>query len=230
MTYLQTILLLTIILLLLRKSIIVQRKSSSTWLVDSCTLIDGRVYEIVQSGFFEGIVLIPDVVLEELQMLADGNDAHKRSRARFGLDVALDMQKLDTVKVKVLKSDRKNGETVDDFLIRAAQSERAKLITLDFNLIKVASVKGVVCLNINDLTQKLRPVILPGERARVKIIQKGSERQQGVAYLDDGTMVVVENAANKIGKTLDIEVQRYIQTDSGKMVFANTLKQQSTKN
>jgi uncharacterized protein YacL len=222
--YINTGLLLVAVALIGKNKITITRSGGSPWLVDSCTLIDGRIKELLQANVNNGTVYIPNTVIEELQYLADGQDAYKRSRARFGLDIAAELRDMKHVKVQILSGERLKGETVDDFLIRTAKRHHAKLVTLDYNLLKVATVKKVQTININDLTQRLKPVILPGERVKIKIVQKGSERQQGVGYLDDGTMVVVESTANKIGKTLEVEVQRYLQTDSGKMIFASQLK------
>lgn len=190
------------------------------WVVDSCTLIDGRILEILKLGFFSSVIVVPDVVVTELQLLADGSDSYKRARARYGLDVLNEIKQLD-IDLNVVKTKKTKNQPVDDQLIEVCQKTGTKLVTLDYNLIKVAKVSNVETLNINDLSQKLRPVILPGEKVQVKIVQKGSNKDQGVGYLEDGTMVVVDNASRLINKSVNVEVNRYLQTEAGKMIFAS---------
>lgn len=190
-------------------------------IVDSCGLIDGRIVELATAGFTPSEIIIPQFILRELQMLADGNDSYKRERARFGLDVARKLQTINTTNVYVNRENFPNIKTTDDKLVILARKLSADLYTTDYNLNKVASVEGVKVLNINELALSLRPHVLPGEKKKVKIVQKGSGRGQGVGYLEDGTMVVVENAIRQIGKTVEVEVSRYHQTESGKMIFAN---------
>lgn len=225
-----TVLLLAIIVLLVNKSKPSLKKQNTSWVVDSCTLIDGRILEIINLGFFQSRVIVPSIVINELQMLADGSDSYKRTRARHGLDVLADIKKVKGVNLKIVDSGDIKGVKVDDYLVEFTKSNSAKLVTLDFNLIKVAIVNGVDVLNINDLSQKLRPVILPGERTRVTIVQKGSNKDQGVGYLEDGTMVVVDNASKIINKSIEVEVSRYLQTEAGKMIFATRVKNDSQKN
>lgn len=190
-------------------------------ILDSCGLIDGRIVEIVKKGFVVDELVIPQFILNELQLLADGNDSHKRERARFGLDIAHELQ--DTAfhaKVTIDHTVFENIPTTDDKLIQLAKKMEAFLYTTDFNLSKVASIEGVGVLNVNELAQGLRPVALPGETLKIKIIQKGSNPSQGVGYLEDGTMIVVEGGARHAGKTpVDVTVTRMHQTVAGKMVF-----------
>lgn len=188
-------------------------------ILDSCALIDGRIAEIVRAGFVQSELVIPQFILSELQLLADGNDSHKRERARYGLDIAHELQ--DTVPAKVL-IDRTlfpGVETTDDKLVALAKKLAAQLYTTDYNLAKVAAVEGVQVLNVNELSHSLRPITLPGETLTIKVIQKGSNRDQGVGYLDDGTMIVIEGGARYVGREVPISVTRMHQTVAGKMVF-----------
>lgn len=192
-------------------------------IIDSNGLIDGRIVDLAEAGFTPSELIIPQFILKELQLLADGNDSQKRERARFGLDIARRLQTINTVNVLINREQFSNIKTVDDKLVLLARKIGADLYTADYNLNKVASVEGVKVLNINELALLVRPVILPGERKKVKIVQKGSGRNQGVGYLEDGTMVVVDNAIKLIGKTIEVEIARYHQTESGKMIFANQI-------
>jgi uncharacterized protein YacL len=221
----QTILLIGIIgLLIYQKSEKKSPRSRKKIILDSCALIDGRITELVNAGFIHGELIVPRFILKELQLLADGNDSQKRERARFGLDVVKQLQDNKNCSVVVSPQDFANVKATDDKLVMLAKRISADLYTTDYNLNKVATVEGVKVLNINELALSMRPQILPGERKVVKIVQKGSGRGQGVGYLDDGTMVVVENAIKQIGKTVEVEVARYHQTESGKMLFANLAK------
>lgn len=211
------------------------RKNQKTrkLIIDSNGLIDGRIVDLVTAGFTPSEIIIPQFILKELQLLADGKDSQKRLRARYGLDVAKKLRTLNTAEVNINREQFPNIKTVDDKLVLLARKLGADLYTADYNLNKVATIEGVRVLNINELAQAMRPVALPGETKKVKIVQKGSGKNQGVGYLEDGTMVVVENAARKIGMTVNIEVSRYHQTESGKMLFANlrqTDKSQRRKN
>jgi uncharacterized protein YacL len=188
-------------------------------ILDSCALIDGRVVEVVNSGFVADELVIPQFILNELQLLADGNDSHKRERARFGLDIAHQLQDASPTPVVIDRTVFTEAKATDDKLILLARRTRAVLCTTDYNLGKVAAVEGIHVLNINELAQGLRPVALPGETLKIKIIQKGSNRDQGVGYLDDGTMIVVDGAARHINKVMPVTVTRMHQTVAGKMVF-----------
>jgi uncharacterized protein YacL len=188
-------------------------------ILDSCTLIDGRVAEIVRTGFMKSELIIPQFILSELQLLADGNDSHKRERARFGLDIAHELQDSAPSRVIVDRTLLPGVETTDDKLIALAKKLGSQLYTTDYNLAKVAAVEGVQVLNINELSHSLRPITLPGETLNIKIVQKGSNRDQGVGYLDDGTMIVIEGGARFVGQEVPISVTRMHQTVAGKMVF-----------
>jgi rRNA-processing protein FCF1 len=194
-------------------------------ILDSCALIDGRVVEIVRSGFIADELLVPQFVLNELQLLADGSDTHKRERARFGLDVARELQELAPNDVTIDRDMILNVPTTDDKLLVLTKKRKAQLYTTDYNLAKVAAVEGVAVLNVNELAQSLRPVTLPGETLSIKIIQKGTNRDQGVGYLDDGTMIVVDGAARLVGKSVPVTVSRMHQTVAGKMVFGQVKEQ-----
>jgi uncharacterized protein YacL len=188
-------------------------------ILDSCALIDGRIVEVVNSHFVADELVIPQFILNELQMLADGNDSHKRERARFGLDIAHQLQDSAPNKVIIDRTVLTETKIIDDKLILLAKKLQAVLCTTDYNLGKVAAVESIHVLNINELAQALRPVALPGETLKIKIIQKGSNRDQGVGYLEDGTMIVVDGAARHINKTVPVTVTRMHQTVAGKMVF-----------
>lgn len=231
--YVELVLLVVVIAILIRtKKVEVQTthptSKSKKMILDSCGLIDGRIIEIVSAGFAPLQLVIPQFILRELQLLADGNDTHKRERARFGLDVARRLQESNLCEVVIRRDDFEDVKTTDDKLIKLAKKLQADLYTTDYNLGKVARVEGIRVLNVNELAMTMRPIALPGEIRQVKILQKGSNKNQGVGYLEDGTMVVVDNARNKVGSTVDVEVVRYHQTESGKMLFANLKKTNQT--
>jgi uncharacterized protein YacL len=188
-------------------------------ILDTSVIIDGRIADIAETGFLDGVLVIPQFVLHELQMVADSQDSMKRTRGRRGLDVLQRIQKMTHVKVQIAEEDFPQVREVDMKLIELAKTYNCKIVTNDFNLNKVAQVRGVEVLNINELTNSLKPVVLPGELMRVFILKEGKEYNQGVAYLDDGTMVVVDNARRMISKTIDISVTSVLQTTAGKMIF-----------
>lgn len=193
-------------------------------ILDSCALIDGRIVELVRTGFVADELVVPKFILRELQMLADGGDSHKRERARFGLEVAAELQEYSWIKVTIAEQAFPEIKATDDKLMALAKQMHGVLCTTDFNLNKVASVEGVKVLNVNELSQSLRPVALPGERVSIKIVQKGSNHDQGVGYLDDGTMIVVDGAAKHVGNVVEVTTDRMHQTVAGKMVFAHMLQ------
>jgi len=192
---------------------------SALKVLDTSVLIDGRIADIGESGFLDGRLVIPQFVLHELQLVADSSDSAKRNRGRRGLDIVQRLQKLPRIHVEVSSQDFPSVREVDLKLIEFAKSTGAKIVTNDFNLNKLAQVQGVEVLNINELANALKPVVLPGEAMRVFILKEGKEYNQGVAYLDDGTMVVVDNARRLISKTVDITVTSVLQTTAGKMIF-----------
>jgi len=197
-------------------------------ILDSCALIDGRIVEIVRTGFVTSELIIPQFILSELQMLADGSDSHKRERARYGLDIAHELQDTAPMRIIVDRTAFPEIDATDDKLVALAKKIRAQLYTTDYNLGKVAAVEGVQVLNVNELSQSLRPITLPGETLTIKILQKGSNRDQGVGYLDDGTMIVIEGGARYVGREVPISVTRMHQTVAGKMVFGQ-VKEHSSK-
>ncbi len=188
-------------------------------ILDTSVLIDGRIADIGESGFMEGRLIVPKFVLHELQLVADSSDSAKRNRGRRGLDVVQRLQKLTRIQLEISAQDFPNVREVDLKLIELAKAIGAKIVTNDFNLNKLAQVQGLEVLNINELANALRPVVLPGETMRVFILKEGKEHNQGVAYLDDGTMVVVDNARRMISKTVDVIVTSVLQTTAGKMIF-----------
>ena len=200
----------------------IKRSSEKPTLVDTSTLMDGRVLEVAKAGFLPGMLIVPKSVVAELQLLADGGDDNKRARARYGLDVIKELQQMKNLGVQILQ-DGKAKDGVDEQLLALAKKHKATILTLDFNLNKVAQVEGVDVLNINRLAQTLRMSHLPGERRKIHIVQKGNEASQGVGYLEDGTMVVVEKAKGLVGKEVEVEFTRSLQTQAGKMMFAKNI-------
>jgi uncharacterized protein YacL len=188
-------------------------------ILDTSVIIDGRIADICETGFMDGTLLIPQFVLKELQLVADSSDSMKRNRGRRGLDILQKIQKMTNLDVVISDVDFPDVKEVDLKLIELARSLEGKIVTNDFNLNKVAELRGVHVLNINELANSLKPVVLPGEVMKVFILKEGMEYNQGVAYLDDGTMVVVDNARRLIGRTIDVVVTSVLQTTAGKMIF-----------
>jgi len=192
---------------------------SSNKLLDTSVLIDGRIADICETHFLDGTLIVPQFVLRELQMVADSADSLKRQRGRRGLEVLDRMRKMPQIRLQVVDDLISPSAEVDHKLVELARRTGAKIITNDFNLNKVATVQGVAVLNVNQLANALKPVVLPGEAMRVLILREGKEANQGVAYLDDGTMVVVDGARRLINKSIDIIVTSVHQTTAGKMIF-----------
>jgi len=188
-------------------------------LLDTSAIIDGRIADMAETGFIDGTLVVPEFVLHELQMVADSADSSKRQRGRRGLDVLQRMQGNSLLNVQIIKDDFPQIREVDLKLIELARKIEAKIITNDFNLNKVAQLHRVQVLNINDLANSLKPVVLPGEKMNVLVLKEGKEYDQGVGYLDDGTMVVVDHARRMIGRSVEISVTSVLQTASGKMIF-----------
>jgi uncharacterized protein YacL len=188
-------------------------------ILDTSVIIDGRIADVAETGFLDGVLVIPQFVLRELQLVADSADSMKRNRGRRGLDILQRIQKIPELHIEILEDDFPQVREVDMKLIELAKVYSCKIVTNDFNLNKVAQLHGVEVLNINELANALKPVVLPGETMRVFILKEGKEYNQGVAYLDDGTMVVVDNARRMISKTIDIAVTSVLQTTAGKMIF-----------
>ncbi|QQE78550.1 PIN/TRAM domain-containing protein [Alicyclobacillus sp. SO9] len=195
-------------------------KPGEAKLLDTSVIIDGRIADLVQTGFLDGVLVIPSFVLEELQHIADSSDVLKRNRGRRGLDVLNRIQKESLVKVHVLEIDFEDIQEVDSKLVRLAKQMHGKVVTNDFNLNKVCELQNVAVLNINDLANALKPVVLPGEELAVQVIKDGKEYNQGVAYLDDGTMIVIEGGRDYIGSKLEVLVTSVLQTSAGRMIFA----------
>jgi uncharacterized protein YacL len=188
-------------------------------ILDTSVIIDGRIADIAETGFLDGVIVTPQFVLRELQLVADSADSLKRNRGRRGLDILQRLQKMPGLQIQIVEDDFPAVREVDLKLIELAKVYEGKIITNDFNLNKVAQLQGVAVLNINELANSLKPIVLPGETMRVFILKEGKEYNQGVAYLDDGTMVVVDNARKMIGKTIDVSVTSVLQTTAGKMIF-----------
>ncbi len=188
-------------------------------ILDTSVIIDGRIADICETGFMDGTLVIPQFVLKELQLVADSSDALKRNRGRRGLDILQKIQKMSGVDVMISDIDFPEVREVDLKLIELGRTLQGKIVTNDFNLNKVAQLRGVEVLNINELANSLKPVVLPGEFMKVFILKEGKEYNQGVAYLDDGTMVVVDNARRMISRNIDIVVTSVLQTTAGKMIF-----------
>ena len=187
--------------------------------LDTSVIIDGRIADIAEAGFIDGVKVVPEFVLRELQTVADSTDGSKRQRGRRGLDMLQRMQSNTAIQVQIVSDDFPAIREVDLKLLELAKKWQAKVVTNDFNLNKVAHLHHVEVLNINDLANALRPVVLPGEKMTVLILKEGKEFNQGVGYLDDGTMVVVDHARKLIGKSVEITVTSVLQTASGKMIF-----------
>lgn len=192
--------------------------------VDTSALIDGRILNIARTGFMDGDLIILKSVLLELQLLADGKDSEKRNRARAGLEVAAELERVVEVNTEILDNGTEGRKKVDEELLRLAKENRGAILTLDYNLIKVAAAEKIPTLNINDLALAVRSEFLPGEKMKLKILEKGSGRGQGVGHLSDGTMVVVDKAANKVGRELMVEFVKFHETSAGKMIFARIAK------
>lgn len=211
------------------------KKQTRPIFIDTSVLIDGRIISVANSGFMSDTLIIPRSVVGELQFLADNADHEKRARARHGLDIVSELQGIPAITVEILQDGSKADEGVDERLLKLAKQYSGAICTIDYNLNKVAVVEGITVLNINELAQTLRMAYLPGEKMLLELVQKGQDSHQGVGYLADGTMVVVENGAKLIGKSAEIEFIRSLQTAAGKMMFARlvagdqTVKQQKSQ-
>lgn len=187
--------------------------------IDTSVLIDGRIEEIIKTGFVMAKIIIPQFILNELQAVADSEDSLKRAKGRKGLEVLVHLQHEPEVETEIVDELTSSREAVDSKLIKIAKIHQAKLLTVDFNLNKVAKIQNVGVLNINELTEAIKPILIPGEDIVVKVIQEGKELGQGVGYLTDGTMIVVEDGAKYLGREINCEVVRIFQTVAGKMIF-----------
>lgn len=199
-------------------------------LLDTSVIIDGRIADICDTGFMDGELIVPRFVLNELQFIADSSDSMKRSRGRRGLDVLNRMQKSSSINIEIVEQDFPKIKGVDGKLVALAQKLNAKLLTNDYNLNKVAELQGVRVLNVNELANAMKPVVLPGEQMLVKIIREGKEQGQGVGYLDDGTMIIVDNAQKMINTTVEVVVTSVLQTTAGRMIFTELKEAAEKKN
>jgi len=188
-------------------------------ILDTSAIIDGRIADVVETGFLEGNLLVPEFVLRELQIVADSSDSSRRQRGRRGLDILQKMQANPALGVRIIEDDFPQLREVDLKLIELAKKMGAPILTNDFNLSKVAQLHRVRVLNLNDLANSLKPLVLPGEKMNIVVLKEGKEYNQGVGYLDDGTMVVVDHARRMIGRAVEITVTSVLQTASGKMIF-----------
>ena len=187
--------------------------------MDTSTIIDGRIADLCETGFLDGTFVIPHFILQELQHIADSSDSMKRARGRRGLDVLQRIQKMSGIEVQLVENDYPHIREVDAKLVALGKEIHSKIITNDLNLNKVAELQGVRVLNINGLCNALKPVVLPGEVMKVFVLKEGKEAGQGVAYLDDGTMIVVDEARRHIGRNVDVVVTSVLQTAAGRMIF-----------
>ena len=199
------------------------RSSKRKVFVDTSALIDGRIVNVARTGFLDGDLVVLKSVLRELQLLADGKDAEKRTRARTGLDNVAELERVIEVNTEIVDDDGK-GQKVDDLLLIKARENNGVILTLDYNLIKVAEAEKVGTLNLNDLALAIKTDFKPGRRVRLKIVDKGSNRGQGIGHLEDGAMVVVEHASNKVGKEVMVELERLRETSAGRMIFARLVR------
>lgn len=200
-----------------------EREEKNLKILDTSVIIDGRIADVAETGFLEGTLVLPQFVLRELQSVADSSDPLKRNRGRKGLDILQSIKRNPNIKVEMSEADFPRTREVDQKLIELARQIGAKILTNDFNLNKVAQLSGIAVLNINELANSLKPVILPGETMKVFIVKEGKEPDQGVAYLDDGTMVVVNAASRQVGKTVEVTITSVVQTAAGKMFFGRCL-------
>ncbi len=190
-------------------------------ILDTSVIIDGRIADICETGFLDGDLIIPQFILQELQLIADSSESTKRTRGRRGLDILNKIKKQAFVKIIICETDYPSVKEVDQKLIQLAKQMTCSIITNDFNLNKVAEVQSIQVLNINLLANALKPIVLPGETMKVQVIKEGKEPGQGVAYLDDGTMVVIDNGKRLMGRTIEATVTSVLQTTAGRMIFAN---------
>lgn len=200
--------------------VVKERHGVELKILDTSVIIDGRIADICQTGFLEGTLVIPQFVLEELQHIADSSDVLKRNRGRRGLDILNKIQKELSINVEIYEGDFDDIQEVDSKLVKLAKLLSGLVVTNDFNLNKVCDLQGVPVLNINDLANAVKPIVLPGEELHVQVIKDGKEHNQGIAYLDDGTMIVVEGGRDYIGKHIDVIVTSVLQTSAGRMIFA----------
>ena len=199
-----------------------QKEFSNPMLLDTSAIIDGRIVDVVKLGFLYGTLIVPRFILAELQRIADSSEDLKRAKGRRGFEILEDLKKVKLIKTEIIEGSF--DKTIDDSLLKLAKNLKAKIITTDFNLNKVATLAGIKVLNINELVNAIKTTVLPGELLDVQIIHDGKENNQGVGYLSDGTMIVVENGNKMVGKKAQTEVTRVLQTAAGRMIFAQATK------
>ena len=192
--------------------------------IDTSVLIDGRILNIAKTGFLDGDLIILKSVLLELQLIADSKDQEKRTKARAGLDIASELERVVNINTEIV-DDTGGLKKVDEELLKVAKEEKGAIMTMDYNLIKVAEAEKIETLNINDLAISVRNEFMPGEQFKIKILEKGSNRGQGVGHLPNGTMVVVDNASTKIGKEVTVKFSNYLENSAGRMIFAKLAKE-----
>lgn len=188
-------------------------------ILDTSSIIDGRILDIAKTGFLSGLVLVPKFVLTELQQVADSSDSLKRQRGRRGFEVVEELKKIKSIRVEIWDKDQ-SGKEVDEKLMNLSKGVNGKLVTTDFNLNRLASVSNLSVLNVNDLANAVKTIALPGEEISLKVVHLGKDKTQGIGYLPDGTMVVIAGSAEKIGQTIKIEITKNMQTPAGRMIFA----------
>ncbi len=221
----EAVILIIVLMILIETSVLVFRKvkpgrsGKRKIYVDTSVLIDGRILNVARTGFVDGDLIILKSVLLELQLIADSKDSEKRNRARAGLEAAAEIERIEQINVEVV-DDTGGLKKVDEELLKYARENRGEILTIDYNLIKVAEAENIPTLNINDLALAVRNEFLPGEKMKLKILEKGSNRGQGVGHLGDGTMVVVDNAAKLVGREVEVEFIKFFETAAGRMIFA----------
>ncbi|MCK5534797.1 hypothetical protein KAI68_06735 [bacterium] len=204
------------------------KKGKNFKILDTSAIIDGRIADIIETRFLGGVLIVPQFVLDELQNIADASDPLRRAKGRRGLDILDRLQKEQFLPIKIYEGDYSEIDEVDKKLLKLAEDLNSEIITTDYNLNKVAKLHGIMVLNVNDLSNALKPIFLPGERMNMFIVKEGKERKQGIAYLDDGTMVVVEDGKNFIGKRVAIVVTTILQTPAGRMIFAKFISEENS--
>ncbi len=202
-----------------------RRGGATMKVVDTSALIDGRIADICETKFLEGTLVIPGFVLKELQEISDSSDSSKRNRGRRGLDILKRLQEIKEASVKIFEKDYPKIEEVDAKIVKLAEELDARILTADFSLNKVAAVQGILVLDVNELSNAIKPPVLPGEAMKVFVLKEGKEPKQGVAYLDDGTMVVIEDGRRHIGRKVDVMVNSILQTAAGRMIFARLVEE-----
>lgn len=197
-----------------------EKKSQDVKILDTSAIIDGRIADVCETKFLSGVLVVPQFVLQELQAVADSEDDQKRIRGKRGIEILERIQESSSIPVRIYEKDFPDIKETDAKVVHLAKELKGKIITTDFNLNKIAAIQGVTVLNINELSHSLKPVVLPGEKMNIFLVKEGKERSQGVGYLDDGTMVVVEDGRPVVGRRVEVHVNSILQTSAGRMIFA----------